>query len=71
MTDKNGDSHCWLSREEEQVRAYTEDPLNQFIFTSSACRDFMKIIAQAGQRKTLENTRKTLPVFLMSGAQDL
>ena len=70
MTDKNGDSHCWLSREEEQVRAYTEDPLNQFIFTSSACRDFMKIIAQAGQRKTLENTRKTLPVFLMSGSQD-
>lgn len=70
MTDKRGGSHCWLSREEEQVRAYTEDPLNQFIFTSGACRDFMKIIAAAGQRKTQKNIRRNLPVFLMSGAQD-
>lgn len=70
MTDKNGGSHCWLSREEKQVQAYTEDPLNQFIFTSSACRDFMKIIALAGQKSKVKQIRRTLPVFLMSGAQD-
>ncbi|MBS6516663.1 MAG: alpha/beta hydrolase [Clostridium sp.] len=70
MTDKKGGSHCWLSREEEQVRMYTEDPLNQFIFTSGACRDFMKIITLAGQKNGQKKIRRGLPIFLMSGAQD-
>ncbi len=70
MTDKNGGSHCWLSREEAQVQAYTGDPLNQFIFTSSACRDFMKIIALAGEKKRQQTIRRDLPVLLLSGDRD-
>ena len=64
-----GDSHfLWLSADQDNVRAYENDPLCGFGFTLNGYRALLTLM----QRAYDENTRlpETLPVRFMSGEDD-
>lgn len=60
----------WLSRDEESVRMYNEDPLCRFEFTASGFRDLFTLIARLRKEEGFENIPKDLPILMLSGADD-
>lgn len=66
----NATSSDWLSRDKEAVKAYIEDPLCGFIFTSEAFYDLMQGIEEVHEKENLEKTPRDLPMYIFSGTQD-
>lgn len=64
------EKYSWLSRDPGEARAYGEDPLNQFIFTDGACRDFMRVMVRLAREEDFEKIRKELPILFQSGGSD-
>jgi len=60
----------WLSRDEEQVDAYVEDPMCGFVCTASLFRDLLDGLQRIHDRKNIQQIPKNLPVLLISGSQD-
>lgn len=60
----------WLSRDLEQVRRYSEDPMCNFSFTVSALRDLFALLRACNEKACFDGTPKTLPLLVFSGAQD-
>ena len=62
--------HDWLSRDIAENRKYEADPDCRFIFSNGAYEDFFQVMTELVQKKQFEQIPKTLPVLLLSGAQD-
>jgi len=60
----------WLSRDEDQVRKYNDDPLCGFICTSRFFVDLLDGIALANDESKASRIRSDLPLFLISGEDD-
>ena len=60
----------WLSRNEENVDLYIEDPWCGFRFTASAYVDFFTVIKSLTSKKNLELMPKEMPILIISGAVD-
>ncbi|MDD6212890.1 MAG: alpha/beta hydrolase [Clostridiales bacterium] len=60
----------WLSKNEESVRAYREDPLCDFVFTVGAYQDFFRILEDLAKEKDFERIPRELPILLVSGMDD-
>ena len=60
----------WLTRDEDIVDAYMEDPLCGFIPACGLLRDMMKGICYVQQEKNLKKMKKHLPVFFIAGGED-
>ena len=60
----------WLSRNEENVRAYIDDPMCGFIFTVNGFQTLFKLIWQLHDKEQLKKMPTSLPVFFLSGAED-
>lgn len=60
----------WLSRDEEQVQAYVQDPFCGFVFTASAYHDFFTGLKRLTVTENLELMPKSLPVYFFSGEND-
>ena len=60
----------WLSVNRQNVVDYEADPLCGFPFTVGAYRDFYTVLKQVAAREGYEGIRKTLPVLVVSGADD-
>ena len=58
----------WLSRDNEQVDKYVADPLCGYVCTTGFFKEFMKGLKNLN--KGVENIRKDLPIYIMSGAMD-
>lgn len=63
-------SFDWLSRNEENVRRYVEDPKCGFIFTVNGFQTLFKLIYQLYDQEQMRNMPVHLPVFFLSGAED-
>ena len=63
-------SFDWLSRNEDNVRGYVNDPRCGFIFTVNGFQTLFKLIYQLHDQEQLRNMPVNLPVFFLSGAQD-
>ena len=64
-----GDSHfLWLSADQDNVRAYENDPLCGFGFTLNGYRALLTLMQRAYDEKT--RLPETLPVRFMSGEDD-
>lgn len=64
-----GDSHfLWLSADQDNVRAYENDPLCGFGFTLNGYRALLTLMPRAYDEKT--RLPETLPVRFMSGEDD-
>ena len=60
----------WLSRDEENVKKYIDDPLCGFVAKCSLYRDMMEGIKFISNRDNAAKMKKTMPVYFMSGEAD-
>lgn len=60
----------WLSRNEENVRRYMEDPLCGFTFTVNGFQTLFQLIWNLHDEKKLQEMPKGLPVLFISGEED-
>lgn len=60
----------WLSRDEENVRKYIDDPMCGFVCTTSLYNDMMNGIKFITNKDNIAKMRKDTPVYFMSGAAD-
>lgn len=63
-------SFDWLSRNEDNVRRYVEDPQCGFIFTVNGFQTLFRLIYQLHDQEQMRNMPVNLPVFFLSGAED-
>lgn len=60
----------WLSRDEDVVDAYTQDPYCDVSFTCQAYVDFFNILIDLGMKRQFQNIPKEMPLLLISGEDD-
>lgn len=60
----------WLSRDEDMVDAYLQDPYCGVSFTCQAYVDFFHILIDLGMKRQFHNIPKELPLLVISGADD-
>lgn len=63
-------SFDWLSRNEDNVRQYIEDPLCGFIFTANGFQTLFRLIYNLHDMEGLRKMPTSLPVFFLSGEED-
>lgn len=63
-------SNAWLSRDEDQVKKYNADPLCGTLFTVGFYHSMLKGLSKAYTNR-VDSIRKDLPIFLLSGAEDI
>lgn len=63
-------SFDWLSRNEDNVRDYINDPLCGFIFTVNGFKTLFKLIYRLHDAEGLRKMPANLPVFFLSGEDD-
>lgn len=60
----------WLTRDEEKVREYIEDPMCGFVFTVNGFSALFELISRQYCDAHLERIPKELPVLMLSGLAD-
>lgn len=60
----------WISRNEDNVRKYINDPLCGFTFTVNGFHTLFKLIYNLHDKEKLSKMPKNLPIFFLSGAED-
>ena len=60
----------WLSRDEEMVDRYNEDPLCGYVPSAGLFHDMMGGLAYIGKQRNLARMKKDLPVYFISGDRD-
>lgn len=60
----------WLSRDENEVAKYIDDPLCGFLFSASAFADVSSILSFVSTKKWANSIDKSLPLYLLSGDKD-
>lgn len=60
----------WLSRNEENVKAYAEDPLCGFTFTTNGFQTLFELISRAQDAESLKKIPPQLPVLFVAGEED-
>ncbi|MBQ3274628.1 MAG: lysophospholipase [Christensenellaceae bacterium] len=60
----------WLSKNEENVDKYLEDPSSGFLCTTGLFRDMMSGIKFIGDTKNIAGMNKDVPVYLIAGGDD-
>lgn len=63
-------SYDWLSKDEERVEKYINDPLCGFVFTINGFQVINELISRLYHPENLERIPKKMPVFLISGDAD-
>ena len=60
----------WLSRDQENVKKYIDDPLCGFVAKCSLYRDMMEGIQFISSQKNAARMNKKTPIYFMSGEAD-
>lgn len=60
----------WLTRSHPVVGAYIHDPYSGFKSTASCYLDIIKLVQQASRRKLIKQSKRELPILVMSGDKD-
>ncbi len=63
-------SFDWLTRNKPAIGAYIHDPYCGFICTISLYHDLLRLASNAAAASLMKQTSNTLPIFVISGAQD-
>ncbi len=61
---------AWLSRDKEQVKAFTNDPMSGYTMCVNFYASFLFGVHAVYKKKNLNKIPKSLPIYLLSGAQD-
>ena len=60
----------WITRDEEIVAAYAQDPRCTFIFTVNAFYEMFRTLRAVSSERWAQRLKKTTPVLMFSGDQD-
>lgn len=60
----------WLSRDEESVDKYVEDPYCGGVFSAGFFYDMLKGLKKVYSKKNIQNIPRSLPIFFISGEKD-
>lgn len=60
----------WLTRDIEKIQENIQDPYCNFMFTTGAYVNFLKIMIDLKRKKGFANIPKKLPVLMIAGGQD-
>ena len=60
----------WLSKNEDNVKAYYQNPFDNFAFSVNGYRLLLTATAYDNDMNHVRKIRKDLPIFFMSGAKD-
>lgn len=60
----------WLSRNEDNVRRYIDDPMCGFIFTANGFQTLFRLIRNLHDVEKLKKMPRSLPIFFLAGADD-
>ena len=63
-------ANSWLSRDQERVQKYLDDPKCGFIFTLNGYEALLSTVRFDGQTKNVKAIPKDLPIFIVSGEDD-
>lgn len=63
-------AYDWLSRSNPVVGAYINDPYCGFTCTASFYHDMLKLVQHEIAKKQIQQTRKDLPLYIVSGEKD-
>ena len=63
-------AYDWLTRDEEVVNAYLEDPYCGFMFTTSGYLDLINLLEYVTGDSWYQELPKTLPMFFIGGTMD-
>ncbi|WP_461245784.1 lysophospholipase [Treponema sp. R6D11] len=66
----NRTAYDWLSRDEEEVDKYVNDPLCGFLCSSGFYRDLVKLLYNIHRQDALARIKRSLPVYVFSGSAD-
>lgn len=61
----------WTTRNKEYICTIQKDKKMNFIFTAAGFRDVFVLVKKTGQKENVEKIPKALPIFLVSGGDDL
>ena len=61
---------AWLSKNEENVKAYADDPLSGFVFTLNAFYHMFDGMCKMNAQEKRGNVPKDLPIFFVAGSED-
>ena len=61
---------AWLTRDNEVVTAYDNDPYCNYIFTAKGFYDLFDLIGRVSHKKWASHVPATLPTLVMSGEED-
>ncbi len=60
----------WVSRNEDNVDRYIEDPLCGFVFTLNGFSTLFKLVYDCNDQENIDRIPKQLPILMISGADD-
>jgi alpha-beta hydrolase superfamily lysophospholipase len=63
-------AYDWLTRSNPIVGAYMHDPYCGFTCTTSFYHDLVKLVQLATKKKLIRQTKKEIPLFIISGEKD-
>ncbi len=60
----------WLTRDDEEVKRYMEDPACGFTFTAAGFSDLFRLLTYMGSERCYGDTVTDIPVLVISGEED-
>ena len=61
----------WSTRDIEKIKEFKKDKRMNFIFTAAGFKDVFTLVKLTGQKEWIEKIPKELPIFIISGANDI
>ena len=68
--EKNAEPNSWITENKDNVRAYNEDELCGFVFTTNGFINLFKLQLSAFDSDDWEVYNKRLPIFVIAGEND-
>lgn len=65
-----GDPSGWLTKRQEVLESYKDDPCCNFTFTLNGYHTLAELTYRAGNKKLIAKIPKDLPLFIISGSED-
>ena len=64
------EGYAWLTKDENALKPYANDPMCGFCFTVGGFADMFKVMKRIGKKRNIRRMEKELPVLLISGSDD-
>lgn len=65
------DRYGWATKDKEYIEKSKNDKRMNFIFTASGFKDVFELVKITGQKESIENIPKELPILMVSGGEDI